>query len=73
LVKIGTKFCELEDAVEKAEEDHQVTIEKAAEEHRKIERLRKQKKLWLEKMICTVRRGILSVKELEKIEKEETE
>jgi hypothetical protein len=56
----------LEDAVEKAEEERRVV-------DIKIERLRKQKKLWLEKMMCTVRYGILSVEELEKIKKEKAE
>jgi hypothetical protein len=56
----------LEDAVEKAEEERRVVDVK-------IECLRKQKKLWLEKMMRTVRRGISSVEELEKIEKEKAE
>jgi hypothetical protein len=66
LVQIGTRFRKLEDTVEKTEEEYQVIDVK-------IERLRKQKKLWLEKMMRTVRYGISSVEELEKIEKEEAE
>jgi uncharacterized protein YdcH (DUF465 family) len=66
LVKIGTKFCELEDTVKKVEEERRVI-------DAKIERLRKQKKLWLEKMMRAVRCGISSVEELEKVEKEEVE
>jgi hypothetical protein len=43
------------------------------EAENKVFRLRKQKKLWLEKMMRAVRRGISSVEELEKVEKEEAE
>lgn len=39
----------------------------------KIERLRKQKKLWFEKMMRAVSRGIDNVEELERVEKEEAE
>lgn len=39
----------------------------------KVERLRRQKKLWFEKMMRAVRRGITSVEELEKVEKEEAD
>ena len=37
----------------------------------KVMRLRKQKKLWFEKMMRAVSRGIDNVEELEKVEKEE--
>ncbi|KAK2731616.1 hypothetical protein CKAH01_19058 [Colletotrichum kahawae] len=43
----------------------------AAEE--KVLRLRKQKKIWFEKMMRAVRRGIDSVEELERVEREEAE
>jgi hypothetical protein len=66
LVRIGTQFRELEEAVERAEEER-----RAADA--KVERLRKQKKLWFEKMMRAVRRGISSVEELERVEKEEAE
>ena len=36
-------------------------------------RLRKQKKLWFEKMIKAISRGINSVEELERVEREEAE
>jgi seryl-tRNA synthetase len=39
----------------------------------KIERLRKQKKLWFEKMMRAVARGIDNVEELERVEREEME
>jgi hypothetical protein len=37
----------------------------------KIERLRKQKRMWYEKMMRAVRRGIDNVEELERVENEE--
>ena len=39
----------------------------------KLERLRRQKKLWFEKMLRAVRRGVKSVEELERVEKEEAD
>lgn len=39
----------------------------------KIQRLRKQKKMWFEKMLRAVSRGIDNVEELERVEKEEAE
>lgn len=52
-------------------------LETAEEERRamdaKIERLRKQKKLWFEKMMRAVARGIDNVEELERVEREEAE
>ncbi len=52
-------------------------LESAKEERRlidaKIERLHKQKKLWFEKMMRAVSRGIDNVKELERVEREEAE
>lgn len=39
----------------------------------KVRRLRKQKKMWLEKMMRAVSRGIDTVEELERVEKEEAE
>jgi hypothetical protein len=59
LIKIGEQFRKLEEEVEQAEA--------------KVQRLRAQKKLWFEKMMRAVRRGISSVEELEKVEKEEAE
>jgi len=38
------------------------------EEH--VVRLRKQKKMWCKKLICTIFRGIFDIKELEKVEAE---
>ncbi|KAF4467458.1 hypothetical protein FALBO_5669 [Fusarium albosuccineum] len=39
----------------------------------KVERLRKSKKLWFEKMMRAVSRGIDNVEELERVEREEAE
>jgi hypothetical protein len=66
LLRIGTQFRELEEAVEKAEEERRIA-------DAKVERLRKQKKMWFEKMMRAVRRGLSSVEELERIEREEAE
>ena len=38
----------------------------------RIARLRKQKKMWREKLIRTISRGIFDMEELEKVEMEET-
>jgi hypothetical protein len=66
LERAGKQFHDHEVALEKAEEELQQQL-------RKIERLRKQKKMWFEKMMRAVRRGITSVEELEKVEKEEAD
>jgi hypothetical protein len=59
LRRIATQHQKLEEELERAEE--------------KVLRLRKQKKLWFEKMIRAVSRGIDTVEELERVEKEEAE
>lgn len=59
LRNIATQHQKLEDELQAAEE--------------KVLRLRKQKKMWFEKMMRAVRRGIDSVEELERVEKEEAE
>jgi hypothetical protein len=65
-VKIGDQFRRLEEEVEAAE-----ALQREADA--RVQRLRKQKKLWFEKMMRAVRRGISSVEELERVEKEEAE
>jgi hypothetical protein len=64
LENASKQFHAREAELEAAEEELRVNLAK-------IERLRKQKKLWFEKMMRAVRRGITSVEELEKVEKEE--
>jgi hypothetical protein len=59
LRNIATQHQKLEEELERAEE--------------KVLRLRKQKKLWFEKMVRAVSRGIDSVEELERVEREEAE
>ncbi|TDZ14074.1 hypothetical protein Cob_v013012 [Colletotrichum orbiculare MAFF 240422] len=59
LRNIATQHQKLEDELQAAEE--------------KVLRLRKQKKMWFEKMMRAVRRGIDSVEELERVEREEAE
>jgi hypothetical protein len=56
---IATQHQKLEDELLVAEE--------------RVLRLRKQKKLWFEKMMRALSRGIDTVEELEKVEKEEAE
>ncbi|KAK8007035.1 hypothetical protein PG989_001025 [Apiospora arundinis] len=45
--------------------------ERRREMDAKVQRLRKQKKLWFEKMMRAVQRGLNSVEELECVEREE--
>jgi hypothetical protein len=66
LERAGKQFHAHEAALERAEEELQAQL-------RKIERLRTKKKMWFEKMMRAVRRGISSVEELEKVEREEAE
>lgn len=66
LAKIGSNYHKLEAEMAAAEEERRVL-------DAKVERLRKQKRLWFEKMMRALRRGIDSVEELERIEKEEAE
>lgn len=55
----------------------ELELESAEEERRvvdaKIQRLRKQKKLWLEKMVRAVARGLDNVDDLERLEREEAD
>jgi hypothetical protein len=57
---------ELEDALEAAEEERR-------EIDARVRRLRKQKKLWFERMMRAVRRGIDNLEDLERVEREEAE
>ncbi|TQV92552.1 hypothetical protein IF1G_00001 [Cordyceps javanica] len=66
LRRIGTQHQKAESELEAAEEE----LEKASA---KVRRLRKQKKLWFEKMMRAVARGIDNVEELERVEREEAE
>ncbi|KAM3564193.1 hypothetical protein ARSEF4850_001971, partial [Beauveria asiatica] len=59
LRNIASQHIKLERELEEAEE--------------KVLRLRKQKKLWFEKMMRAVTRGIDNVEELERVEREEAE
>lgn len=66
LRKIASFHAQYEDALEGAEEERRVV-------DAKIERLRKQKRLWLEKMTRAVARGIDNLEELDRVEREEAE
>ncbi len=63
---VATQHNNLEDELEEAEAA-------ALQAQAKVLRLRKQKKLWFEKMMRAVSRGIDNVEELEKVEREEAE
>jgi len=66
LQQVGSQYHKMEEELERAEEERQ-------QMDAKIRRLRKQKKMWFEKMMRAVRRGISTVEELERVEKEEAE
>ena len=66
LNKITLKHRRLEEELEAVEEEAQLL-------NAKILRLRKQKRMWYEKMMRAVRRGIDNVEELERVENEEAE
>lgn len=64
LLRIGAQHRKVEEEMEQAEEELRVHLAK-------LDRLRKQKKMWLEKMLRAVARGIDDVGELERLEEEE--
>lgn len=66
LRKIAMFHTQYETALEEAEKERK-TVDA------KIERLRKQKRLWLEKMTRAVARGIDDLEELDRVEREEAE
>jgi hypothetical protein len=66
LRSIATQHSKLERELEEAEE-------RALAEQQRVLRLRKQKKMWFEKMMRAVSRGIDNVEELERVEREEAE
>ena len=83
-VRLGRSRCDVQgvtpEGLRRLGQQHQrmeSELEAAEEERRaidaKIERLRKQKRMWYEKMMRAVRRGIDNVEELERVENEEVE
>ncbi|KAM4065235.1 hypothetical protein HRG_004433 [Hirsutella rhossiliensis] len=66
LRKIGAQHQKIESELEAAEEERRKL-------DAKVERLRKQKKMWFERMMQAVSRGLDSVEELERVEREEAE
>jgi hypothetical protein len=66
LRKIADQHALVEQELEKAEE-------LAATQQATVARLRKQKKMWFEKMMRAIRRGIDTLEELERVEREEAE
>jgi hypothetical protein len=74
-VRIGRSRCDVQ-GISSAQllsivEQHQRLEAELEEAENRVFRLRKQKKLWFEKMMRAVHRGISSVEELEKVESEE--
>jgi uncharacterized protein YdcH (DUF465 family) len=66
LERIAVHHFRLEDELEEAEEERRRA-------DAKVERLRKQKKAWYEKMRRAVARGITDLEELDRVEREEAE
>jgi hypothetical protein len=66
LRRIATQHSKMEAELEKAEEERDLL-------DARVKRLRKQKKLWFEKMTKAISRGLDSVEELERVEREEAE
>ncbi|KXJ84602.1 hypothetical protein Micbo1qcDRAFT_108542, partial [Microdochium bolleyi] len=76
-VRLGRSRCDVRgvgpDELRKIASQHQKLEDELQAAEEKVLRLRKQKKLWFEKMMRAVRRGIDSVEELERVEREEAE
>jgi hypothetical protein len=66
LRKIGATHALVEEELDRAEEE-------AEQAQAKVRRLRQQKKMWFEKMMRAVSRGIDNVEELERVERLEAE
>lgn len=64
--KISSQHKRLEEQIEAEEE-------RLRDSAAKLERLRKQKKMWSKKMYRAIRRGLDSVEEFDRVENEETE
>lgn len=64
--KIARLHSQIEDELDAAEEEAMLA-------NAKVNRLRKQRRLWAEKMARAVRRGIETIDELDRVEKEEAE
>ncbi|KAI6578822.1 hypothetical protein MCOR04_006260 [Pyricularia oryzae] len=73
LRNIGRQHSKLDAEVEALEEDILAEQQRIQEKQLKLLRLRKQKKLWFEKMMRAVSRGIDDLEELDRVEREEAE
>ncbi|KAI6342193.1 hypothetical protein MCOR25_011188 [Pyricularia grisea] len=71
LRNIGRQHSKLDTEVKALEEDILAEQQKIQEKQLKLLRLRKQKKLWFEKMMRAVSRGIDDLEELNRVEREE--
>jgi hypothetical protein len=76
-VRLGAPNCDVSDPsvsqLRKIASQHQKLEDELLEAEEKVLRLRRQKKLWFEKMIRAVSKGLDTVEELERVEKEEAE
>ncbi|PTB47362.1 hypothetical protein M431DRAFT_40815, partial [Trichoderma harzianum CBS 226.95] len=66
LRKIALFYTQYENTLKEAEEEHKTV-------NAKIECLRKQKRLWLEKITRAVARGINNLEELDRVKRKEAE
>ena len=71
--KVASQHIKLEAEIEAAEEEHKRELERLRQSSAKVERLRKEKKLWYRKMMRAVARGIDDLDELDRIECKERE
>jgi hypothetical protein len=71
--KVAAQHIKLEAEIEAAEEEHKRELERLRQSSEKVERLRKQKKMWYRKMMRAVARGIDDLDELDKVERAEAE
>ncbi|KAF3768354.1 hypothetical protein M406DRAFT_250526 [Cryphonectria parasitica EP155] len=69
-VRLSLSNCDVRSLTSAQLNQVEVIEEEAAELNAKLLRLRKQKRMWYEKMMRAVRRGINNVKELERVEAE---
>lgn len=69
LNRVAAQYRKLELELEAAEEEAEVVINQA---NAKLRRLRKQKRMWYEKMMKAVSRGVDNLEELERLEAEES-
>ncbi|KAL8407543.1 hypothetical protein RB594_006387 [Gaeumannomyces avenae] len=73
LRSLSVQHQKLETELEAAEAQHRAATQELLAAGARVERLRKQKRMWFEKKMRAIRRGIDSIEELERVEREEAE